>query len=192
MPFTSTDGATLPAFHSCTVNYQLIAPGCQPSAVGQVTLTGMPCICYCSTINPFTCFVPCATAALQPPEVKVTMGNVLLVRVPTLSYVTGDSLANNFLKVESFEVDCGPTEGGIVSVPSINLLPQRAGRTPAFAVYSIRYLGGVGPVRSSCSYRIRVVVSKQPGMACPFVFQLPQDTRLISSWTASFTTLPAR
>lgn len=129
-------------------------------------------------------------AVVLPPELKVTMGNVLLVRVPTLSYVTGDSLASNFLRVECMEVDCG--DHVTVSVPPVCARPVRAGTNPAFSVYYLRGLAGVGPLRPSSSYRVRTVLSRQPGMACPFVFQQPQDATLTSGWSTAVNTLPAR
>ena len=81
----------------------------------------------------------CPCAAVPPPDVCVTFGNVLLVRVVSPAYLTGDPGANDCLLLDRVEVFQDCVNGAPIPVDCIPVSPQADLVTPLtrhFNVYA--------------------------------------------------------
>jgi hypothetical protein len=125
--------------------------------------------------------------------VKVTLGNALLIRVPTVSYMTGDAIAGSLILLDRFEIDVSGT--GIVSVPAIPLRLHAPGSQPSFLVHVVIALpcdGRAQPLLGNTGHRVRSVYRKAPGMTSSYSFPHPSEVVMSTGWSDAVLTLPPR
>jgi hypothetical protein len=133
------------------------------------------------------------SAAITSPEVKVTLGNALLIRAPTISYMTGDAIAGSLILLDRFEIDM--SGAGIVSVPAVSLRLHEPGSSPSFLVHAVIALphdGRLKPLLGNTTYRVRSVFRKAPGMTSSYSFPHPSEVVMSTGWSDAVLTLPPR